>query len=157
MWQIVWLCSVMQLVIRHQPSPGQDFLITVLSTCLWTSVDRTKEVTDVLLIMVLEVLQLKRPSLLYNVSGMRSWLEQVKHYFICLSMKCWQVHKHPHLIVHWYHKEKFVADRGGGLKGLKTLNFFTCIIVQPKLIENSDENNRKDLFILFSRTMFQLY
>jgi len=45
--------------------------------------------------MVLEVLQLKRPSLLYNVSVMRFWFEQVKNDFYMFQQEM-LVRKHEH-------------------------------------------------------------
>ena len=55
------------MVIHLQTSHGQDCLVTVTSTFLWSSGDKMKEVTDALLTMVL-VLKSVMSSLLYNVS-----------------------------------------------------------------------------------------
>ena len=52
----VWVWTAQQMVIQHQPLPGQKFLTTVLCPSLWQSpVKRTRGCTDVLQTMVLEV------------------------------------------------------------------------------------------------------
>ena len=58
------------MVIHLQTSHGQYSLVTVTSPFLWPSGDKMKEVTDVLLIMVLP-LKSMMSLLLYNVSEIK--------------------------------------------------------------------------------------
>ena len=58
------------MVIQHQISNGREFPMTVLSRFLLTSVEnRMKESTNVLLIMVLEMLLIEASTFTYKVSS----------------------------------------------------------------------------------------